>query len=93
MTLDEGIRYRLGTLRPSPSVTSMNEIHVSPSLSTILPPHGLRCQGSWHPVSYSSGARAYPSPTGCVTLDKSLPFSGPSALAYSKMGCTRRTDV
>ncbi|XP_036718263.1 tubulointerstitial nephritis antigen-like isoform X5 [Balaenoptera musculus] len=28
MTLDEGIRYRLGTIRPSSSVTNMNEIHV-----------------------------------------------------------------
>lgn len=46
MTLDEGIRYRLGTIRPSSSVTSMNEIHVSPSLPTILPsPHGLGPQG------------------------------------------------
>lgn len=27
MTLDEGIRYRLGTIRPSSSVANMNEIH------------------------------------------------------------------
>lgn len=47
MTLDEGIRYRLGTIRPSSSVTNMNEIHVSPSLSTMLP-------SPWHPVPYSS---------------------------------------
>lgn len=51
MTLDEGIRYRLGTIRPSSSVTNMNEIHVSPSLPTILPsPLGLPPQGPWHPV-------------------------------------------
>ena len=42
MTLDEGIRYRLGTVRPSSSVTNMNEIHVSAPLPTILPsPFGL----------------------------------------------------
>lgn len=58
MTLDEGMRYRLGTIRPSPSVTSMNEIHVSPSWPTILPPHGLRRQGPWHPVSCWSEAWA-----------------------------------
>lgn len=34
MTLDEGIRYRLGTMRPSSSVANMNEIRVSPSLPT-----------------------------------------------------------
>lgn len=36
MTLDDGIRYRLGTIRPSSSVTNMNEIHVSPSLPCAL---------------------------------------------------------
>lgn len=35
MTLDEGIRYRLGTIRPSSSVTNMNEIHVIPSNAAI----------------------------------------------------------
>lgn len=29
MTLDEGIRYRLGTIRPSTTVMNMNELHVS----------------------------------------------------------------
>lgn len=30
MTLEDGIRYRLGTFRPSPTVMNMNEMHVSP---------------------------------------------------------------
>lgn len=30
MTLENGIRHRLGTFRPSPTVMNMNEIHVSP---------------------------------------------------------------
>lgn len=29
MTLEDGIRYRLGTFRPSPTVMNMNEMHVS----------------------------------------------------------------
>ncbi|XP_014405023.1 PREDICTED: tubulointerstitial nephritis antigen-like isoform X1 [Myotis brandtii] len=37
MTLDEGIRYRLGTIRPSPSVTSMNEIHTMLVPGEVLP--------------------------------------------------------
>lgn len=37
MTLDEGIRYRLGTIRPSSSVMNMNEIYVSPPLPTSSP--------------------------------------------------------
>lgn len=37
MTLDEGIRYRLGTIRPSSSVMNMNEIYVSPFLPASLP--------------------------------------------------------
>lgn len=36
MTLDEGIRYRLGTIRPSSSVMNMNEIYVSLFLTTFL---------------------------------------------------------
>ncbi|NXO32417.1 TINAL protein, partial [Cisticola juncidis] len=30
MTLEDGIRHRLGTFRPSPTVMNMNEMHVSP---------------------------------------------------------------
>lgn len=29
MTLEDGIRHRLGTFRPSPTVMNMNEMHVS----------------------------------------------------------------
>ncbi|NXE43961.1 TINAL protein, partial [Ptilorrhoa leucosticta] len=35
MTLEDGIRHRLGTFRPSPTVMNMNEMHVSPP----HPPH------------------------------------------------------
>lgn len=68
MTLDEGIRYRLGTIRPSSSVTNMNEIHVSPSLPTILPsPHRLGPQEPWHvaPCSFK-GLGLTPSNRLCV---------------------------
>uniref|UniRef100_A0A8B9CW85 Tubulointerstitial nephritis antigen like 1 n=1 Tax=Anser brachyrhynchus TaxID=132585 RepID=A0A8B9CW85_9AVES len=37
MTLEDGIRYRLGTFRPPPTVMNMNEMHVSPSPA---PPRG-----------------------------------------------------
>ncbi|XP_040083918.1 tubulointerstitial nephritis antigen-like [Oryx dammah] len=37
MTLDEGIRYRLGTVRPSSSVTNMNEIHTVLGPGEVLP--------------------------------------------------------
>lgn len=30
MTLEDGIRHRLGTFRPSPTVMNMNEMQVSP---------------------------------------------------------------
>lgn len=29
MTLEDGMRYRLGTFRPPPTVMNMNEMHVS----------------------------------------------------------------
>ncbi|XP_026372608.1 tubulointerstitial nephritis antigen-like [Ursus americanus] len=37
MTLDEGIRYRLGTFRPSSSVSNMNEIHTVLRPGEVLP--------------------------------------------------------
>ncbi|KAG3282597.1 tubulointerstitial nephritis antigen like 1, transcript variant X3 [Ictidomys tridecemlineatus] len=37
MTLDEGIRYRLGTIRPSSSVMNMNEIYTVLSPGEVLP--------------------------------------------------------
>ncbi|NXO61788.1 TINAL protein, partial [Phainopepla nitens] len=51
MTLEDGIRYRLGTFRPSPTVMNMNEMHVSAprgetearqrlSLPVPVTPHG-----------------------------------------------------
>ena len=91
MTLDEGIRYRLGTIRPSSSVASMNEIHVSPVLPTTLPSHGLGSRGSWHLAPYSSEGH---SPLQqCARLHRSLSFSGPSALACSERCRTgKRTE-
>lgn len=35
MTLDEGIRYRLGTQRPSRTIMNMNEIQVQNSPHTV----------------------------------------------------------
>lgn len=95
MTLDEGIRYRLGTIRPSSSVTNMNEIHVSPSLPTILPsPHGLGPQEPWHPGACSSKAPGLdPSKRLCVPGHTSLPFCGSSVPAHNKMCCSERTDA
>uniref|UniRef100_A0A8C2VDT2 Tubulointerstitial nephritis antigen-like n=1 Tax=Chinchilla lanigera TaxID=34839 RepID=A0A8C2VDT2_CHILA len=37
MTLDEGIRYRLGTIRPSSSVMNMNEIYTVLAPGEVLP--------------------------------------------------------
>ncbi|XP_030073327.1 tubulointerstitial nephritis antigen-like [Microcaecilia unicolor] len=37
MTLDEGIRYRLGTSKPSTTVMNMNELHVNMASNEILP--------------------------------------------------------
>lgn len=92
MTLDEGIRYRLGTNRPPSSVINMNEIHVSPFLPTMLPtPHGLEDPHTLCLIP--PRAWAYPSPLGCISLDESLPFSEPSVLAHNEMCCTTRTDA
>nr|XP_023831854.1 tubulointerstitial nephritis antigen-like [Salvelinus alpinus] len=36
MSLDEGLRYRLGTQRPSRTIMSMNEMQLSPRMLTIF---------------------------------------------------------
>ncbi|PKU27472.1 tubulointerstitial nephritis antigehypothetical protein [Limosa lapponica baueri] len=37
MTLEDGIRHRLGTFRPSPTVMNMNEMHGSKTRHLVLP--------------------------------------------------------
>ena len=44
MTLEDGIRHRLGTFRPSPTVMNMNEMHVSHH-HTPPPLRPLGCKG------------------------------------------------
>ncbi|NXB43166.1 TINAL protein, partial [Leucopsar rothschildi] len=39
MTLEDGIRYRLGTFRPSPTVMNMNEMHMNMDTNEVLPLH------------------------------------------------------
>ncbi|XP_038614568.1 tubulointerstitial nephritis antigen-like [Tachyglossus aculeatus] len=37
MTLEEGIRHRLGTIRPSPTVMNMNKMHMNMGPNVVLP--------------------------------------------------------
>ncbi|NXU45842.1 TINAL protein, partial [Drymodes brunneopygia] len=55
MTLEDGIRHRLGTFRPSPTVMNMNEMHMNMDSNEVLPRHfdaaakwkrGLRWDGA-----------------------------------------------
>ncbi|NWT01039.1 TINAL protein, partial [Mionectes macconnelli] len=39
MTLEDGIRHRLGTFRPSPTVMNMNEMHMNMDSNEVLPQH------------------------------------------------------
>lgn len=52
MTLDEGIRYRLGTQRPSKTTMNMNEMQVMPESQRLLCPSRRRilfCLPKWGP--------------------------------------------
>lgn len=52
MTLDEGIRYRLGTQRPSKTTMNMNEMQVMPESQRLLSPSRRRilfCLPKWGP--------------------------------------------
>lgn len=93
MTLDEGIRYRLGTIRPSSLVMNMHEIYVSSSFPTILPsPHGSEPQGCWPCALLLQGPGLSPTTRLCVP-GQVTPLLWASVSCFHRMCCTGRTDV
>ncbi|XP_036718244.1 tubulointerstitial nephritis antigen-like isoform X3 [Balaenoptera musculus] len=74
MTLDEGIRYRLGTIRPSSSVTNMNEIHTVLSPGEVLP-RAFEASEKWpnlihDPLDQGNCAGSWAFSTAAVASDR-----------------------
>ncbi|XP_005058514.2 PREDICTED: tubulointerstitial nephritis antigen-like [Ficedula albicollis] len=90
MTLEDGIRHRLGTFRPSPTVMNMNEMHMNMDTNEVLPRHfdaaakwpGMihepldqgNCAGSWA-FSTAGGHWGLPGHGGQVVTDECYPFT------------------
>ncbi|NXB18945.1 TINAL protein, partial [Rhagologus leucostigma] len=66
MTLEDGIRHRLGTFRPSPTVMNMNEMHVAGDSAQMMPWDGRKrtkgptvgrgdTKGGWGPSQRMAG--------------------------------------
>lgn len=52
MTLEDGIRHRLGTFRPSPTVMNMNEMQVSPRGCPGKQRHARAQRSAHHPLGW-----------------------------------------
>uniref|UniRef100_A0A8C5L6G7 Tubulointerstitial nephritis antigen-like n=1 Tax=Jaculus jaculus TaxID=51337 RepID=A0A8C5L6G7_JACJA len=74
MTLDEGIRYRLGTIRPSSSVMNMNEIYTVLSPREVLP-EAFEASEKWpnlihEPLDQGNCAGSWAFSTAAVASDR-----------------------
>ncbi|MBN3311593.1 TINAL protein, partial [Atractosteus spatula] len=74
MTLDEGIRYRLGTQLPSRSILSMNELKMNMDSSERLPPY-FRAEEKWpgkihEPLDQGNCAASWAFSTAAVASDR-----------------------
>ncbi|XP_007128524.1 tubulointerstitial nephritis antigen-like isoform X1 [Physeter macrocephalus] len=74
MTLDEGIRYRLGTIRPPSSVTNMNEIHTVLGPGEVLP-RAFEASEKWpnlihDPLDQGNCAGSWAFSTAAVASDR-----------------------
>ncbi|KAM5247016.1 tubulointerstitial nephritis antigen-like isoform 2-T2 [Ctenodactylus gundi] len=74
MTLDEGIRFRLGTIRPSSSVMNMNEIYTVLSPGEVLP-RTFKASEKWpnlihEPLDQGNCAGSWAFSTAAVASDR-----------------------
>nr|XP_033812957.1 tubulointerstitial nephritis antigen-like [Geotrypetes seraphini] len=74
MTLDEGIRYRLGTSKPSTTVMNMNELHINMASNEILPAY-FNAADKWpgmihEPLDQGNCAGSWAFSTAAVASDR-----------------------
>ncbi|NWV32531.1 TINAL protein, partial [Grantiella picta] len=89
MTLEDGIRHRLGTFRPSPTVMNMNEMHMNMDSNEVLPRH-FDAAAKWPGIGFwewdgdqdrgeDGAGRPFPSSHPCpprrVVTDECYPFT------------------
>uniref|UniRef100_F7FFG2 Tubulointerstitial nephritis antigen like 1 n=2 Tax=Ornithorhynchus anatinus TaxID=9258 RepID=F7FFG2_ORNAN len=98
MTLEEGIRHRLGTIRPSPSVMNMNKMHMNMGPNVVLPRNFDAAQkwpGLIHePLDQGNCAGSWAFSTAAVASDRiSIHSKGhmtPSLSPQNLLSCNTR---
>ncbi|XP_067389856.1 tubulointerstitial nephritis antigen-like [Emydura macquarii macquarii] len=100
MTLDEGIRYRLGTIKPPSTVMSMNELHMSMDTNELLPSH-FNAADKWpgmilQPLDQGNCAGSWAFSTAAVASDRisihSMGHMTPALSPQNLISCDTRNQ-
>uniref|UniRef100_A0A8C3KBE2 Tubulointerstitial nephritis antigen like 1 n=1 Tax=Calidris pygmaea TaxID=425635 RepID=A0A8C3KBE2_9CHAR len=100
MTLEEGIRHRLGTFRPSPTVMNMNEMHMNMDSNEVLPRHfdaAAKWPGMIHePLDQGNCAGSWAFSTAAVASDRisihSMGHMTPALSPQNLLSCDTRNQ-
>ncbi|XP_040985271.1 tubulointerstitial nephritis antigen-like isoform X1 [Aquila chrysaetos chrysaetos] len=100
MTLEDGIRYRLGTFRPSPTVMNMNEMHMNMDSNEVLPRHfdaAAKWPGMIHePLDQGNCAGSWAFSTAAVASDRisihSMGHMKPALSPQNLLSCDTRNQ-
>ncbi|XP_005997289.1 tubulointerstitial nephritis antigen-like [Latimeria chalumnae] len=100
MTLDEGIRYRLGTTKPSSTVMNMNELHMNMKSNEVLPAYfnaAEKWPGMVHePLDQGNCAGSWAFSTAAVASDRisiqSMGHMTPALSPQNLISCDRKNQ-
>ncbi|XP_009998901.1 PREDICTED: tubulointerstitial nephritis antigen-like [Chaetura pelagica] len=100
MTLEDGIRHRLGTFRPSPTVMNMNEMHMNMDSNEVLPRHfdaAEKWPGMIHePLDQGNCAGSWAFSTAAVASDRisihSMGHMTPALSPQNLLSCDTRNQ-
>ncbi|KAM3830266.1 tubulointerstitial nephritis antigen-like [Vipera latastei] len=98
MTLEEGIRYRLGTIKPPTSVMNMNELQINMATNEVLPSH-FNAADKWsglihEPLDQGNCAGSWAFSTAAVASDRisihSMGHMRPALSPQNLLSCNTR---
>ncbi|KAH0631116.1 hypothetical protein JD844_005240 [Phrynosoma platyrhinos] len=98
MTLDEGIQYRLGTIKPPTSVMNMNELQMNMDENEVLPPY-FNAADKWsgmihEPLDQGNCAGSWAFSTAAVASDRisihSMGHMTPALSPQNLLSCNTR---
>ncbi|NXG40687.1 TINAL protein, partial [Psilopogon haemacephalus] len=100
MTLEDGIRHRLGTFRPSPTVMNMNELQMNMDSNEVLPRHfdaAAKWPGMIHePLDQGNCAGSWAFSTAAVASDRisihSMGHMTPALSPQNLLSCDTRNQ-